>query len=173
MRYLEVRRHTMRIKPSKHVCKAGVILARHLGDSMGPFDRVVTSDAPRAYETAIAFGFAVDDLILGLGEFDDSVNEEVGRDAAFGAIARTVRKGGAAARFARRQARLWHSIAHRLPDNGRVLAVSHSGIIELGTIGCLPDADHASWGAALDYCEGVRLSFDGQDFVGVEVLRNL
>ncbi len=173
MRYLEMRRHTMRIKPSKHVCKAGVVLARRIGNAMGPFDHVVTSDAPRAFETAIAFGFAVDELIPGLGQFDDSINDEVDRNADFGALARAVRKDGAAARLARWQARLWQTLVATLPENGRALAVSHGGIIELGAIGCLPDADHASWGAALDYCEGVRLSFDGQDFVGVEMLRNV
>ncbi len=173
MRYLEVRRHTMRVKPSKHVCKAGVVLARRVGNSMGPFDRVVTSDVARAFESAIAFGFAVDEQLSELAEYDQDINEEVDRDADFNALARAVRKGGAAARLAHRQTRLWQSIAASVPDNGRTLVVSHGGIIELGAIGCLPDADHASWGAALDYCEGVRLNFDGQEFVAIEMLRNV
>ena len=63
-------------------------------------------------------------------------------------------------------------LASSLPDNGRTLLVSHGGIIELGAIASLPEADHASWGGGLDYCEGVRLSFDGNDFVGIEILRH-
>lgn len=61
MRVLEVRRHTMRSKPGKHLSQAGVSLARHVGETMGSFDRVVTSTLARAFETAIAMGFAVDE----------------------------------------------------------------------------------------------------------------
>ncbi len=87
----------------------------------------------------------------------------------FVGLARAVRKAGAAARYARRQAKLWQSIVSSLPVNGRALIVAHGGVIELGAIGCLPDADHAAWGGALDYCEGVRLSYDGKAFVSIEV----
>ena len=172
MRYLEVRRHTMRIKPSKHICQAGVTLARRIGNEMGPFDRVVTSDLPRAFETSIAFGFAVDEQIEELSTMGDDVDQEIDRDPDFTGLARAVRKDGAAARYARRQAKLWQTIVSALPANGRALIVSHGGVIELGAIGCLPDADHASWGGMLDYCEGVRLSYDGKAFVSVEVLRS-
>jgi hypothetical protein len=44
-------------------------------------------------------------------------------------------------------------------------------MIELGTIAALPDADHKAWGGGLGYCEGARLSFDGNNFVSVEILR--
>src|SRR4051794_10783960 len=53
MRYLEVRRHTMRTKPGEHLSQAGVDLARRVGEGMGHFDRVVSTLAPRAFETAI------------------------------------------------------------------------------------------------------------------------
>ena len=173
MRYLEVRRHTMRVKPSKHISQAGVMLARRVGNEMGPFDRVVTSSLPRAFETAIAFGFAVDEQIEELSSMDDEVDGEIKQEVDFAGLARAMRTGSAAARFARRQAKLWQSIVSGLPANSRALIVSHGGIIELGAVGCLPDADHDAWGGMLDYCEGVRLSFDGKDFVGIEVLRNV
>jgi broad specificity phosphatase PhoE len=172
MRYLEVRRHTMRIKPSKHICQAGVTLARRIGNEMGPFDRVVTSDLPRAFETSIAFGFAVDEQVPELSTMGDDVDDEINHEPDFAGLARAVRKAGAAARFARHQAKLWQSIVGGLPVNGHALIVAHGGVIELGAIGCLPDADHAAWGGALDYCEGVRLSYDGKAFVSIEVLRS-
>ncbi|MDQ2741632.1 MAG: hypothetical protein M3Z66_04960, partial [Chloroflexota bacterium] len=50
----------MRVKPGRHLSQAGVDLARRTGNQMGPFDRVITSTVARAYETAIAMGFAVD-----------------------------------------------------------------------------------------------------------------
>ena len=34
MRYLEVRRHTMRTKPGEHLSQAGVDLARRVGEGM-------------------------------------------------------------------------------------------------------------------------------------------
>src|SRR5689334_6812089 len=60
MRYLELRRHAMRTQPGQHLSQAGVRLSRRVGEGRGPFALVVTSPAPRAFETAIAMGFAVD-----------------------------------------------------------------------------------------------------------------
>ena len=171
MRYLEVRRHTMRIKPNKHICQTGVMLARRIGDSMGPFDRVITSDAPRAFETAIAMGFAVDEQLKELAAYNDDVTAEVENAVDCIAFARAIKGGGAAARFAKRQAKLWRSIVDRLENGGRALIITHGGIVEMGAIGCLPDADHAAWGASFDYCEGLRLSYDGREFIEAEVLR--
>ena len=54
MRTLEVRRHTMRRKPGEHLSQDGINLARLVGDQSEPPSLVVTSDSPRALETAIA-----------------------------------------------------------------------------------------------------------------------
>jgi hypothetical protein len=50
-------------------------------------------------------------------------------------------------------------------------SISHGGLIEAGAVGCLPEAEHAAWGGPCGYCEGVRLFFDGEQFVRGEVLR--
>ncbi len=60
MKYLEVRRHSKRNPPRPHLIQEGVSLARKLGNTLGHFDRVITSTLPRALETAIAMGYAVD-----------------------------------------------------------------------------------------------------------------
>ncbi len=70
-----------------------------------------------------------------------------------------------------RRIEAWRSVLCSVPEDGRALVISHGGIVEAGAIGCLPDADHASWGRGLDYCEGVRLGFDGEQFASVEILR--
>lgn len=171
MRYLEIRRHTMRTRPGKHLSQAGVDLARRVGGGLGPFDLILSSPKPRAHETAIAMGFAVDERIDALAWTDDAVAEEVDWTRGFPAFARAVASGGATAKAARRHAVLWRTLAARAPDGGAVLAISHGGIIEVGAVGCLPDADHAAWGRALDYCEGVRLAFDGERFVDAQILR--
>src|SRR5947209_6777177 len=98
MKVLEHRRHTMRVKPKKHLSQAGVSLARRVGEEMGPFDRVVTSTVPRALETAIALGFAVDsraELLSGLGEYVDAELEaEKAYSAGFAAFGRVVARQG-------------------------------------------------------------------------------
>jgi broad specificity phosphatase PhoE len=68
MRWLEVRRHSLTKNGAargrgSHLSAEGVALARLVGESLGPFARVVTSASPRAIETAVAMGFAVDDTV--------------------------------------------------------------------------------------------------------------
>ena len=61
MRRAVVRRHAQRQDRSddqSHLSQAGVNAARHVGESSGDFDLVVTSRLPRAVETAIARGIA-------------------------------------------------------------------------------------------------------------------
>jgi broad specificity phosphatase PhoE len=172
MRYLEVRRHAMRVKPGDHLSQVGVTLARKVGDTMGAFALVVTSDVPRAFETAIAMGFAVDEQLHGLAdEMGAAVEQEVAWDAGFAAFAHAVTLGRATADYAQRQADLWRNFISQIPNGFSALAISHGGIIEAGAVACLPAADHVSWGGACGYCEGGRLEFDGEKWVGVEVLR--
>lgn len=49
----------------------------------------------------------------------------------------------------------------KIPDGGKALVVTHGLFVEAGAIASLPEADHGSWGGAIGYCEGVRLTFDG------------
>jgi broad specificity phosphatase PhoE len=171
MRYLEVRRHSMRNKPGQHLSEAGIVLARNIGRSIGPFSLVIVSAKPRAFETATAMGFAVQEQVEELSELGEDVDAEIRYDAGFVEFARVVRQGGATARFADAQARLWRAIAGRLPEEGQALIITHGGIIEAGAIACLPEVDFRGWDPPCSYCEGVRLAFDGARFVAGEVLR--
>ncbi|MFL5733452.1 MAG: histidine phosphatase family protein [Chloroflexia bacterium] len=171
MRYLEVRRHTMRTKPGEHLSQAGVDLARRVGEGMGHFERVVSTLAPRAFETAIAMGFAVDEQSGMFPQQDDEVEGEVAWDAGYAAWGRAVGLGGAAAQFAQQEAACWLKIVEAVPEGGSALLVSHGGIIEAGAAGCMLTGEHTTTEASCDYCEGVRLSFDGSDWVGIRVLR--
>src|SRR3954470_8143082 len=72
MKTLEIRRHSMRKSGGgSQLSQAGVDYARMLGASLGPFAQVVTSVVPRARETAIAMGFAVDYELVTLTTDDD------------------------------------------------------------------------------------------------------
>jgi broad specificity phosphatase PhoE len=165
----------MRVKPGAHVSQAGVDLARRVGESMGRFDRVMTSTLPRAYETAIAMGYAVDEEAEWLTTYGDAIEAEAPYPQTFAAYIETVERGQATAAFARESARRWRAVAGHLPEAGRALMVSHGGVVELGAIGCLTadgvGVDFTAWGGPLDYCEGVRLMFAGDRCIDGEVLR--
>ena len=175
MRELELRRHTMRVQPGQHLSQAGVDLARRVGDTMGRFDRVLTSDVPRAFETAIAMGFAVDEQVAAFGSLGDDVDREVegqgGWQGGCASFQRAARLGGATARYVRELARRLRQLVETLPDGGRGLVVSHGGIVEAQAVGCLPDWDWSGWTQSAGYCEGVRLRFDGGQVVSAEPLR--
>lgn len=158
----------MRTRPGKHLSQAGVDLARQVGAGAGPFDLVVASDLPRALETAIAMGFAVEARFDWLADLEaDGVDWTRGFPAWFAALG----ENGIAARSMARQAKRWRRLVESVADGAAILAISHGGVIEGGAVAALPDDDHAAWGRALDYCEGVRLSFDGDRFTDVQLLR--
>ena len=119
MRLLEVRRHSMRAMPGQHLTQTGVDLARRIGSTLRPFDRVVTSTLPRAFETAIAMGFAVHEQLDQFSTLDSAVDAEINWDAGFAEWARVIKQGGAALRFAQAQADILRSILRLLPDAGR------------------------------------------------------
>jgi broad specificity phosphatase PhoE len=116
-------------------------------------------------------GFAVDEQLDQLSTLGDDVSAEIDWRAGFAEFARVIRQGGATARFALRQADLWRSIVRALPEGRRALAITHGGIVEASAVACLPQADHVAWGPSCNYCEGVRLAFDGEQFTMVELLR--
>lgn len=171
MRFLEVRRHTMRVRPGQHLSQEGVDLARRIGSSIGPFEFVITSSLHRAYETAIAMGFAVNDQLEELSQLGHGVEAEVAWNAGFAAFAQAYRLGSTTCDYADGLVALWQMIAESITDGGAALLITHGGIVEAGAVACLPNADHAGWGSAVDYCEGVRLHFDGTQFVNIDILR--
>lgn len=179
MKTLEIRRHSLRKHSGgSQLSQEGVEYARALGASMGPFARVVTSIVPRARETAIAMGFAVDYELVPLVA-DDTVYAEAGTirwDTAaspFAAIASVIAANGAACRHAHAIAALWRDMMTALPDGARALVIGHSGELEMALITCFPHADHRSWGALFGPCEGARLTFAGEPerWTALELLR--
>jgi broad specificity phosphatase PhoE len=172
VRHLEYRRHTMRVKPGAHLSAEGVARARRVGAGRGPFAYVVSSNLPRAYETAIAMGFAVDEMIEALGTTTARIDAIIPWPASFAQYAAAVAAHQAVSDYAARQAELLRGVLAHVPEGGAALVVSHGGVVELGVIGALPGVDYATFGAHLDYCEGVVLSADeAGHFTQAEVLR--
>jgi broad specificity phosphatase PhoE len=171
MRILEIRRHTHRNVPQPHLSQIGVDLARRAGEGLGKFDRVVTSTVPRAFETAIAMGYAVDEQIEQLSMMSDEVTATIQWNAGFTAWAKAAQNSPVVAQYTRAMADVLRSIVRALPDNGRALIVTHGGIVEACVIGCVPATTRFADDAACGYCEGARLIFDGEAVVNIEMLR--
>ncbi|HYA70332.1 MAG TPA: histidine phosphatase family protein [Thermoplasmata archaeon] len=172
MRVLEHRRHSLRAPSDPHLSPAGVALARRVAGTIGPFERVVTSPKKRAVETAEALGFSVDATIAELAEMPDDAGLAVDTlgDHMFADYVRGVARSHAMAEYAHRQAELMARELDRLPEGGRLLLISHGGIIEFGAAAARP-REARTWGEPLGPLEGVRLFRDHGSWVRGEVLR--
>jgi len=171
MKTIEVRRHSIRERASQDLSQQGLALARMIGAETGPFQHVVTSTVPRAYQTAVAMGFHVDEQVDLLNTYGDAVEAEIPWPADFSEYAAPVRRGGAPGHYAQRLAEFFTRLADTLPEAGAALVVTHGGVVEIGAVACLPDAPHETWGDYVDCCEGVRLFWEDGKFVNAEVLR--
>jgi broad specificity phosphatase PhoE len=173
---LVIRRHSLRKSTGgSQLSQQGVELARSVGATMGPFAVVATSVSPRARETALAMGFAVDQEAVTLGSDPDLYEEsDESRwweaDQPFVALAKAVAAGGAYHLYAHRLAGLWRDLMTPLSNEDAALVIGHSGELEAGLVACLPDGDFASWGGPFGCCEGARLRFENH-FTDVEILR--
>ena len=171
MKTIEVRRHSIRSKPGDHLSQEGVKLARRIGEDMGPFERVVTSTLPRAFETAIAMGFAVDEQVELMSSYGPDVESEAPWPQSFAAYAKAVKRGNAAAGYGKRLADYYANLADSLNEDEAALVINHGGIVELGVVASFPGADYDTWGEAVDYCEGARLFWQDGKFIDAHILR--
>src|SRR5215469_1847022 len=179
MRWVEVRRHSLTKKgPARgrgsDLSPQGVALARVIGAQLGAVAYLATSRAPRAIETAIAMGFAVDetlDLPTGyvLGEVGH--HDQWSWQHPYVTYAGLIQQGQGTAAIAKAHSVAWTSAAAGLADGEVALIISHGGAIEPALVACLPDADHASWGAPFAHCDGARLAFRKGQFVSVDFRR--
>jgi broad specificity phosphatase PhoE len=168
---IEIRRHSIRSKPGDHLKQSGVTLARLVGENLGPFDRVVTSTLPRAFETAIAMGFAVNEQVELMNTYGSDVEREVSWPQTFTVYAKAVERSGAAKRYANQLAEIYADLADFLADGRAALVINHGGVLELGVVASFPGGDYESWGGEAGYCEGARLYWEDGRCVNAELLR--
>jgi broad specificity phosphatase PhoE len=180
MRWLEIRRHSLTKKgPARgsgsHLSQAGVNLAGRIGRQVGLVDYLAAGTVPRTLETALAMGYAVDELVDWDGGIP--VRDEVPHHAQwewerpFETYAELIRAGGKLAALAGRQAEQWTRLVERVPEGGVALAISHGGVIEPGMVACLPTAAHAEWGRPFAHLEGARLGYDAGAWCSIAVRR--
>lgn len=171
MKTLEIRRHSLRNRAHPDLSEEGIMLANLTGQLMGKFDRVLASPLPRAIQTAEAMGYPVDETVELLSTTGDAVDMECPWPASFAEYAAASRQNGPTTRYAQRLADFYVKLVESLPEGGAALVVNHGGVVELSAIACLPTADYDSMGDYIDYCEGVRLTWEEGKYTSVEVLR--
>ncbi len=171
MKILEVRRHSIRSQPGDHLSQEGVKLARLVGQALGPFERVVTSTLTRAFETAIAMGFAVDEQSELMSTYGHDVDKEAPWPMSFAEYGEAIKRGRAATKYAKKLAKYYGSIMESISEGSSALVINHGGVVEIGVVGCLPDFDFSSWGGPVEYCEGARLFWEKGKFIKSEELR--
>lgn len=169
MKTLEIRRHS--IRSGQNLSEQGIHLARLLGEEMGRFDRVITSPLPRAVQTAVAMGFTVDETSELLSSTTVPVELECAWPAGFSEYALAIRQLGATYQFARKLANFYQKLVQSLPEDGRALVINHGGVVELSAAACLPETDLTFLGDYVEYCEGVRLTWEDGAFTQAEILR--
>lgn len=182
MRYLEIRRHAFTKKDPQrgsgsHLSQAGVNLARRIGREIGPVRFVAVSLAPRTLETALAMGYAVDELWDMDGGLLDAAYTELPFHAQW-AVAQPWQRyqdliggGGPLAALADRQADLWRQAVQRVSEGECALVISHGGLIEPGLVAVFPTHDSSTWGSPFQHGEGARLTFHQGHFTSPKIQR--
>jgi broad specificity phosphatase PhoE len=170
MRTVVHARHSMRSPGGVHLTHEGVRLARRVGERLGSFDRVITSEVPRAIETAIAMGYGVDEQVTMLFSL---VLADNGVDVAAGCavLAAAYRSQGQTTLAAQCHASLLRHQIMSLPEGGRLLVVSHGGVIELGVVGLLPDNDYSAGGHPAATAKESECTSRAQTAYAAEILR--
>ncbi|MEU8077754.1 hypothetical protein AB0B31_20150 [Catellatospora citrea] len=130
MRRLEVRRHSFTKKDAargrgSHLSGDGVAAARAVGAALGPVGYVLTSESPRAVETAVAMGFAVDDtaeMPSGYvpGEVDH--HDQWRWERPFVTYAELIAAGRGLADVALANRALWLAALRQVPEGGTALS---------------------------------------------------
>jgi broad specificity phosphatase PhoE len=175
-RYLAVYRHAPTKKDTErgrgsHLSTKGVALARQVGETLEPFHRVYVSPLPRTMETALAMGFAVDDVMdfsCGYisGEFEH--HDQWEWDQPYVRFAKMLHSETKLAGLAARDMLLWKKLLLAVPAGQRILIVSHGGSIEPTLVACLPNAEHREWGGPFSHCDGVFLTFASSGPTGAD-----
>ena len=170
MKTIEPRRQGKRTKPSPHLNQDGVRISRKVGETAGPFDRVVTSTKRRAIQTAVAMGFAVDETVGVLESIPRALNSIVRHDAGFAALHEAIAKTPEAEKYMIRLRTLFEIELEKIPEGGRLLVVSHGGTVEWSALACLPEKAKAL-GPLIDKSEAVEITWDKGKCTGVKAMR--
>jgi broad specificity phosphatase PhoE len=143
-----------------------------MGERFTQFDMVVTSPLPRAFETPIAMGFAVDMTNPGIQEHSEEIMRDVQWDAGYAAWATAYRTRASVIAYVDHVTSLLKIWLSKVPDDdGALLVVAHGGIVEAMATGLSPDDDLARLGEMAGYAEGFEAVGDDRGGYRLKALR--
>jgi len=160
----------MRQKPGAHLSSDGVELATFAGTQMGHYDRVITSTLPRSVETAVAMGYEVNACIEELGKLPDEILAKLDWPNTLQSNAAIIHTNRECSQFASKQTSIWFDCIRDLPDGGKILIISHGGIMELGALGSMHSGECKTFVGAFGYCEGFSLEYEGEFCTGMDFI---
>ena len=183
MRTIDILRHSLR-ESGPHLSDAGRALAVRVAAGMAaPYDAVLTSDKPRARETAEAMGFAVAVEDPAFGVMDGAAlnpwsSEIAQAAAAYGGDYMAAAFHGPDAAAQLRQYAMGYMDAvlrylDRVPGGGRMLLVSHGGTIEYVAALYATEFTLEAIGGPFAPCEGFSLSVADDGAVSELVIHRL
>jgi broad specificity phosphatase PhoE len=169
---LELRRHAATVARERRglgseLSAEGVRAARAVGERLDRPEWVVASPVSRTTETAIAMGFAVDEVVpfdpidVGVGFHD-----WLGWEHPFATFAARRRDDPAVAHWCDEQLAWVTARLDRLAGGEGLLVVGHGGWLEpilVAAVAAEP-AEHRAWGGPFGNLEGATLGYDDGRF---------
>lgn len=159
MTFLEIRRHSLRNRPSEHLSPEGIALACEVGRASGPFDHAYSSPSLRALETLREMGGPAPTVLKDWADLGEAVSREIDWPAPLSRYTILLRQDTASARKGRQLIRTVERIVGELPEGGTGILVTHGGFPEIVAVGLFPEEDHRAWGGPIRCMEGARIGF--------------
>jgi broad specificity phosphatase PhoE len=177
---LEVRRHSLtktgvaRVRGSL-LSAEGVRRARLLGGELPDFDYVLTGPDRRHVETAIAMGYAVDEVVEWPSGYVSGVVEHHDQwqwEQPFVRYAELLESSSALRAVAEDHLGHWRGAIDHVADGCAALVISSGGSIEPVLVAAFAGAELAAWGSALHQLDGATLTFDGLTCIDITINRS-
>jgi broad specificity phosphatase PhoE len=152
----------------------GVRAARAVGEGLPDFDYVLTGPDRRHTETAIAMGYAVDEMVDWPSGYVAAVVEHHDQwrwSQPFVRYAELLELRSELYDVAMAHLGHWHRAVDQARDGGAALVISSGGSIEPALVAAFPAGDLAGWGSALYQLDGATLTFDGPTCVQLTIQR--
>lgn len=178
MRWVELRRHSYTKKDEgrgrgSHLSQRGVDAAREAGEQLDRVRYVAVSDSPRTLETAIAMGFAVDDVV-GIAGSNTTGEVEFHEwwdwPNPWAVYAERIVSRPKLAAYAEAQADILRIAIDHVAEGEVALLIGHGGWIEPTVVAALGPDRVEHWGPSFDHLEGIRLS-EQHGTLSVDVVR--
>lgn len=178
-RWVELRRHSYTKKgdgrgQGSDLSQAGIDAARLEGEKLDHVTYVAVSESRRTLETAIAMGFAVDDVVgIGGANITGEVEFHEWWDwpDPWAVYAERIAARPALARYAEEQLAILRSAVERVGDSEMALLIGHGGWIEPTVVAAVGPDRIENWGPSFQHLEGVRLEERKGTFTVVAIHR--